>query len=193
MPIEVVAFDVMDTLLHDPYREALEAATGLSLWELFARKPPNLYPDFECSRIGEDEYWQAYRDAGIEVDVETFHRVRRAGYAWLEGMRPLVAEVAARVTVIGATNYPPWITELQDDLAGAGCASVVASCRVGVRKPAAGFYERVATEADVPCDCVAFVDDREQNVEGARRVGMSAVRFETADQVRGWLEDRGIL
>jgi FMN phosphatase YigB (HAD superfamily) len=40
---------------------------------------------------------------------------------------------------------------------------------------------------------VAFVDDRQVNVEGARAVGMPARLFVDATDLRGWLVDLGVL
>ena len=41
--MRAIVFDVMDTLLHDPYREAYEAATGLRFEAFAAVHPEDAY------------------------------------------------------------------------------------------------------------------------------------------------------
>ena len=192
MSVSVVAFDLMDTLVRDPYREALEAATGLPLPELFQRRLPNLYPDFECGRITEQQYWQGMTDAGIAVDPDVFHRTRRAGYEWLPGMRDLLEDVSANARCVIASNYPDWIHEVVAPLDGV-IDAVYASHDLGVRKPDPVFFERLLAAEVVPADQVLFVDDRESNVEAARSLGMPAIRFTDALALRKDLRTAGLL
>jgi FMN phosphatase YigB (HAD superfamily) len=68
----------------------------------------------------------------------------------------------------------------------------VLSYEVGVMKPDPVIYTTAALRANCkPEDCL-FIDDIEENVEGARRVGMQSVRFETLERLRGDLLARGI-
>lgn len=192
MNVAVVAFDLMDTLVRDPYREALEAATGLPLDKLLARRVPSLYPDFECGKITEQAYWQGMVDAGIAVDADAFHRARRAGYRWLPGMRNLVADVAATTRCVIASNYPDWIHEVVAPLDGV-IGAVYASHDLGVRKPDPAFFEHMVAGEGVPSDQVVFVDDREVNVAAARAAGLQAVRFTDVDRLREDLRGLGAL
>lgn len=191
--IRVVAFDVMDTLLRDPFREALQAATGLGLAELFARRDPELYPAFERGEVSEATYWQGYLPRGITADPEAFHRVRRAGTHWLPGMEALVAELGGRVRLVTASNYPVWIEELAQGLLAGRFEAVLASHHLGVRKPEAAFYTALLERIGAGPGEVAFVDDREVNVAGAREVGLAAHHFTDAEGLRAWLVAEGVL
>jgi putative hydrolase of the HAD superfamily len=51
-----------------------------------------------------------------------------------------------------------------------------------MRKPDPGIYELTLERLGVPAEQCIFVDDLELNCEGARAVGMAAVRFERAEQ-----------
>ena len=190
--IRAVAFDVMDTLLADPFREALEAATGRPLAELFRHRDPDLYPAFERGEITEEAYWAGHVERGMAVDPAAFHRVRRAGTRWLPGMRDLLEELAGRVHRLTATNYPRWIEELADGPLAGSVDEVVASCHLGVRKPDPAFYRALVARSGVSAAEVAFVDDREENVAAAREVGLEAYTFTDADGVRGWLVGLGV-
>lgn len=191
--IRAVAFDLMDTVVRDPFREALEAATGMALTELIERRDPDVYPAFECGHMDEDEYWQHHERAGIPVDPDRFHEVRRAGTTWLPGMPELLDELAGRVLRVTASNYAHWVEELATDLLGDRFDRILASYHLGVRKPDPAFYDRLLARLGLPAETVAFVDDREGNVEAARAVGLPAHRFEDAAGLRAWLRGHGVL
>lgn len=73
-----------------------------------------------------------------------------------------------------------------------GIASVfeafLSSCWLGVRKPTHRFYERALAIAQADPAKSLFIDDRVQNVAPARALGMSAILFESAEQLRPELE-----
>ncbi len=191
-PLRAVVFDLMDTVVRDPYREALEAATGLPLRELFRRRDAGAYPAFERGELSEAEYWSVYEDAGLEVDVDVFHDARRSGYAWLPGMRELLDDLGGMVLRVAASNYPLWIEELADGLLIGRFERVLASHHLGVRKPDETFYRELLAELGLPAAAALFVDDREDNVVAAHSVGMRAHRFVDADDLRARLRDEGL-
>ncbi|TVR18324.1 MAG: haloacid dehalogenase [Nitriliruptor sp.] len=195
--IRAVAFDVMDTLLSDPFRAALEAATGLSLQQLMTRRDPEVYPAFERGEISESLYWEHHAELGVEVDPAAFHAVRRTGTRWLPGMEHLLAELDGVVLRVGASNYPVWIEELIEGPLAGRLDRVLASCHLGARKPDHAFYDRLLARLGLPAASVAFVDDREVNVVAAREVGMAShlvagEGLSAAVGVRRYLADLGV-
>ena len=191
--VAVVAFDLMDTLVRDPFREALTAATGCSLQELFSRRDADVYPAFERGEIDEATYWASYPRAGIEVDPDRFHHVRRSGTTWLPGMRELVVDVrAAGVGVVVASNYPHWLAEHADGLLSGLVDDVVGSYQLGARKPDEAFYTRLLDRLDADPVQVAFVDDRASNLDGASAVGLPTVAAGDAATVRAELVSLGL-
>ena len=190
--IRAIAFDLMDTVLRDPFREALEAATELSLAELFARREASVYPAFERGDIDEAAYWAHYAEAGITADPDAFHRVRRAGLRWLPGMQDLLDDLGGIVLRATASNYPVWVEQLAKDHLEGRFERILASCHLGVRKPDVAFYERLLERLQLDPDQVLFVDDREENVVGARQAGLAAHRFVDAPTVRRWIVDHGV-
>jgi HAD superfamily hydrolase (TIGR01509 family) len=190
--IRAVAFDVMDTLVHDPFREALLAATGLPLEEFFARREPSAYPAFERGELAEAAYWEHYRDAGITIDPAEFHRVRRGGIRWLPGMQALLDDLEGLVVRATATNYPVWIDQLAEEHLTGRLERVVASCHLGCRKPDVAFYEGLLDRLGFAAEQVLFVDDREENVRAAIEVGLRSHRFTDAATLRAWLAEQGV-
>jgi putative hydrolase of the HAD superfamily len=88
-------------------------------------------------------------------------------------------------------------TQLEADLASCGLDAevdlVVSSARIGLAKPdPAAFLEAARILAVDPTRCL-FVDDRSDNVEGAREAGMRAETFRGVDDLEALLEQEGLL
>jgi len=191
---QVIVFDVMGTLLRDPYREAYEFATGLTFEAFESVRPEGAYHALERSEIDESAYWEALRDAGIPVDVGRFHRIRRAGYEWLPGMQELLEETAARHRVIIASNYPAgWIAEVHTRFFRSIQAEVCGSWELHVRKPSLEFYDRMVGWFGLEPATTVLIDDSEPNIEGAVGAGWQGVRYRDAARTREALGALGIL
>ncbi len=67
------------------------------------------------------------------------------------------------------------------------------SCYLGLRKPDLRIYRLAIDLAQRAPDECAFIDDRALNVESAAQVGMRAIRFENAAQLRRDLTALGVL
>lgn len=55
------------------------------------------------------------------------------------------------------------------------------SCFVGAVKPEARFFEKVVAQLGCQASAVLFLDDRAENVEGARQAGLNAMVFYGSD------------
>ena len=55
---------------------------------------------------------------------------------------------------------------------------VVVSCDLHIIKPDRRIYEYILGKYGLKADECLFIDDREENVRGAEKVGINAVRFE---------------
>jgi putative hydrolase of the HAD superfamily len=68
----------------------------------------------------------------------------------------------------------------------------LSSCYLGVRKPEEAIYRlALSITQRVPEECV-FVDDRELNLECARRLGLGVIHFRTPQQLREDLRRNGV-
>lgn len=192
MTVRVVLFDLMDTVLVDPFRDALRACTPVPLEELFTRRRVDLWPAFERGELDEAAYWAGWDDAGLDYDREAFHAARRAGTRWVAGMAELLDDLDGKAERVTASNYPVWIEELAVEHLEGRFERVLSSHHLGVRKPDPAFFTRLLDRIGARADETVFVDDREVNVTAAEGVGITSHRFEDAETVRRWLVDRGV-
>ena len=194
---DALCFDLMGTVLYDPYLEALEAGTGMAAAAAHRVKDPASWPDFEMGLIDEAEFVRrffAQPGPGLMFDADAFHRVRREGYRFLPGMAELLAELDGVADRYIASNYPIWIEELgQTFELHRRFEGVYASCHLGIRKPEMGFYTALLDAIGRPPERCLFIDDRLVNCEGAEAVGMAAHHFDGVGGLRQRLVDEGLL
>ncbi|SDL22365.1 2-haloacid dehalogenase [Nocardioides sp. YR527] len=69
---------------------------------------------------------------------------------------------------------------------------VVVSGEVRLAKPDPAIYELVAERAGMPLDRLVFIDDSAANVAAAAALGMHAIQFTDAEQLRGDLVALGL-
>ena len=55
--------------------------------------------------------------------------------------------------------------------------AVVFSCNVGVRKPNPNIYKIMLKKLNVQPQEAVLIDDREENIVGAKKVGINAILF----------------
>ncbi len=76
-------------------------------------------------------------------------------------------------TNTNVTHHLAWSTIYRQELQP--FERIFLSCEMGVRKPEAAAFTTVARQIDVPLERILFFDDTEENVVGARAVGMQSV------------------
>lgn len=71
-------------------------------------------------------------------------------------------------------------------------AAFFSSCYVGIRKPDAAIYEMALKVLQRSADESIFVDDRAENIEGARKAGLNTIQFKNVTQLEGDLNNFGV-
>ena len=93
-PRRIILFDVMDTLVIDPFFTGVHTVLGCdSMQELFKAKRPETYEAFETGEISEDELWERYFADDRAVDVAAVRKHFVDGYDYIKGMRSLLGEI----------------------------------------------------------------------------------------------------
>jgi glucose-1-phosphatase len=185
MDVDAVALDFGNVLVEVDFRRAFEA------WGRTAGVPSSLLSE---SFSFDDAYCAHERG---EIDAAGYFTLLRKNFklsisdgdmldGWnaifgepLPGIEPVVREIARRwpLYVFSNTNpahvahFRPRYEKLLSHF-----TRVVTSCDIGRRKPEPEAFARLAELAGVPPRRLAFFDDLEENVAGARRAGLVAHR-----------------
>ncbi len=190
---ELIAFDLMDTVVRDPFFSEIASRLGGSLDALDAAA----WADFELGRIDEETYLGRMLHPGRSCPLapRAIRDLILASYRYLEGMEPLLVELAASGVARWAfSNYPVWLERARAALSlDRHFAGYAVSYQLGARKPEREAFLGLAARCGVPLERCLLVDDREPNVAAARALGMPAHRFEGAAALRLELRALGLL
>src|SRR5688572_16067815 len=106
--IRALLFDVMGTIVNEPFYAAVPAFFGVSLEELRRIKHPTSWIDFERGQSDEATYVRHFFGDGRPLDAEGLKRAMFDSYAFLEGTEDILRELKERNHPIYAlSNYSP--------------------------------------------------------------------------------------
>ena len=152
------------------------------------------------SGASDREYWAPILTAlGKPAAVETIQQLAKLDAdLWLRlrpAARSLLADLrAAGLTLAVLTNAP---FNLDVGLLDADFADEVdgwfVSASMGVGKPERAAYLRVAEVLELEPYEIAFIDDKQANVEGAERAGLVGHLWVSDAETRDWLISLGVL
>lgn len=195
MTTKTVLFDVMGTLVHDPFFVEVPRFFGTDLRTLVSRKHPTAWESFELGHIDEEGLAQQFFADGRRLDVEGLKRAMVDAYAFLPGIEGVLGDLQARgVAMHTLSNYPEWYRLIEAKLGVSRWMPwTFVSCHTGARKPDLAAYTHAAKHLGVTPDQCVFVDDRRINCDAAHQAGMDAVHFTDAVALREALATRGLV
>jgi len=147
---------------------------------------------YDLGQVDATEYW---RRVGVEAqrafDASTLRTLRELDAACFEVPNPaMVAWLGAlksadrRLALLSNTPHEQWIA-LQHTLTWLPLLdTVVLSCDLSIAKPDPQIYAYCLERLGIAPSEALFVDDREDNVEAARRLGMHALAYTTTETLR---------
>ena len=200
-PFDAILFDVGGVLLTNGWDHRERAA---------ATERFHLDAGFEARHLAHDDAWErgaismdAYLDAVIFNEPRAFSREEFVAFILAQskllsgGALGILKHLAASdKCVLGALNNEARETnEYRFNKFGLREYFTVAlsSCYVGLRKPDPAIYHRAIDILGGPVKRILFIDDRQENVEGAAAAGMKAIRFQSADALLREFVNLGVL
>lgn len=185
MKVDALVFDFGGVLVEIDFGRAFAAwavAAGASAPEIAARfAVDDAYCAYERGEIGEREYFAGLRRSlDLRLSDAQFIEGWNAIFGEpLAGIEPLVERLAGRFPLYVFSNTNPahvahFAPRYRTLLAH--FRRTITSCDIGRRKPEPEAFARVAELVGAPPGRLAFFDDLEENVAGARRAGLLAFR-----------------
>jgi putative hydrolase of the HAD superfamily len=198
LPFDVILFDVGGVLLTNGWDHA-ERAAATEKFSLdgasFEARHATVVDAWEKGEIG----WEAYADVAVFNDPRPFSREEFFAF--------ILAQ--SKVLPNGALGILEELTALSD--CRVGCLNnearetndyrfatfglrrffkvAFSSCYVGLRKPGVEIYRRAIDILGVTPERILFIDDRQENVDGAAQAGMRGIRFDGEQQLRDMLKE----
>ena len=191
-PIRAILFDLGNVLIDiDAYRCAriwsdhsgIPAETLVSRFRIDAA-----YRAFERGQMDASAYYAILRR---QLGLKLPDNAMREGWNAIigkekPGIRDSLQRLAHRYPLYVMTNTNPeheiiW-AETHRELLSL-FKDIFVSSRMGCRKPDLAAYRHVARSIGLPGNRILFFDDAEENIEGARKAGMHAIRVDGASTI----------
>ncbi|KAJ3671487.1 hypothetical protein LUZ60_007566 [Juncus effusus] len=192
--LPVLLFDVMDTVVKDPFYHHIPAFFQMSMKELLEAKHPTAWVEFEKGEIDEIELAKKFFKDKRSFDLEGLKECMVQNFSYVDGIEPILNGLKQNNYEIHAfTNYPIWYMLIEEKLKLSKYLSwTFCSCTSSKRKPSLDSYNDVLNQLSIePSNCV-FVDDRVGNIEAAKNVGMIGLHFKNAELLKNDLFSLGI-
>ncbi len=195
----VVFFDIGNVLLRYDSREVAKriawALRSHPLKVLRILWASDLVDAVERGALPPDKLFALFRDElGFEGDFESFRKLWCDHFTLERRNAALLKSLAARHRVFLLSNTNALHYEfIKERYAFARQAhGAVLSYELGLRKPEAAIYEAALKTAGAKASESVFIDDLEENVRGARRVGMAAIRNAPGVDLKSELAKLGV-
>ncbi|HTD24799.1 MAG TPA: HAD family phosphatase [Terriglobales bacterium] len=198
LDIKAVIFDYGQVLCLEPTPEAVEQMSGF-----FHLTPDQFRPLYDSSRLAYDRgdftptaywFWLA-EQAGVVLapaqiealrkrDIEMWSRFNQPMIEWMAALQSrglktailsnMPAEMAAHVR-----RHFAWMAHI---------SCPIFSSELRLVKPDPAIYQHCLECLEVAPVQALFIDDREVNVEGAKKLGIHALRFDSVTQLHSDLK-----
>ncbi|MGQ9635683.1 MAG: HAD family hydrolase [Bryobacteraceae bacterium] len=200
--IRTIIFDLGKVLIPFDWQRGYQRLAAHSPYppeEIRARiKAANLFEDFERGRIQPEQAAKQISDL-LQLDGMSLEQFRELWSAIFlpETIlpEPMLAGLHQRHRLLLLSNtdaiHYGWVAEKYPILRHFDGA--VLSFEVGSRKPEPAIYEAAIERAGCAPGEIFFTDDLEANVEGARRLGIDAVTFQSRELLENELRARGVI
>lgn len=188
----ILLFDIMDTVVHDPFRDELLELLDMELETFLEVADPTAWAEFERHEIDEATFVDRLFEERDPPDPDSLRRTLREAYRFVDDMEALLECLAEEGYEIHAlSNYPIWYRIIEEELELSRFLSwTFVSWKTGYRKPDPGAYEHALDTLGVRGGHCLFVDNRTENCEAARECGLPALEFRGADPLRRDLRER---
>jgi FMN hydrolase / 5-amino-6-(5-phospho-D-ribitylamino)uracil phosphatase len=192
--MKAILFDVMSTLVYDPFYIDLPREFGVSLRELLHGRDHNAWLEFERDEINEEQFYARFFQETASIDGPRMTSAIFDNYRYLDGIEEILSILQGECRLATLSNYPVWFEHLKEKLnLEKYMDEFFVSYQLGVRKPDEEAYLIPVKKLRLDtADCV-FVDDRQENCTAAIALGMKAIHFQNSIQLRVELEKLKLL
>lgn len=201
MPLRTIIFDYGLVLSGPPEpaaRARLIDISGLSP-DIFDAHYWKYRLDYDRGTLNGRTYWQTFaRDTGMALTPERIDALIEHDVLMWASVDPVMLAWAARVQASGMKTAV--LSNMGEELLAHMRKNfrwlekfhyLTWSCELNLVKPLAAIYQHTLEKLDVRPEEALFLDDKVENVEGARQVGLNALVFHSPQTLQADLEREG--
>jgi putative hydrolase of the HAD superfamily len=184
-----VIFDVGGVLVDNPWPGMLNHyTTHLNVdKEHFQSAYDEVVEEWQMGEIHEKAFWEKMCSK-LKVALPTSEDLWREGfkktYKEKDEVFALIEKLKSKGYKIGLlSNTETTVMEFLIERQYKHFDVFVYSCGVGMAKPNRDIYEHTLEKMGIKAEEAIFIDDKQENIEGANAVGMKGVLFESPQQL----------
>ncbi len=151
---------------------------------------------FDAGKLSPQDFYETVRDAlGISVEYQAFYAMYNDVFALRPAIAALLAGLKPKYRMVMLSNTDvmrfgfirsrfPEVMFFDE---------YVLSYEVGFIKPDPRIYRIAVRKARAPASDCLFIDDRPENIEAARRLGLQTIHYSEDLDLERALQDLGLL
>jgi HAD superfamily hydrolase (TIGR01509 family) len=151
---------------------------------------------YKEGRMSDEEFWHwAIKEWDINIGVQEIIDLLIEGYEVNKEVSNTVKRVRQNgyKTLICTNNFPARINGLHKKYHFLdNFDSYVFSYEIGSTKPSPAIFSELVKRSEVKAEEIAFADDNDENLNGAKEVGIQAFFYENFAQFKSKLEELGV-
>ena len=197
--IKTVIFDLGGVVLSRGlwlFRKYLVENFGVTDNETISVMIKKYYKPFFSGKMNEEEYWKkCLGELNVKHDWKELRKILLGFYEPQRDLLELVTLLRKRGYVTGllSDQTKEWWSELNSKYAlEQHFDFCIISAEAGFSKPDERIYELVLDKSGSSSGKCVFIDDLEQNLEPARKLGMKTILFRSAKQLKEELVSLGV-
>ena len=198
---QAIVFDYGGVMTKEPNREAVVrfVRESLQLSETEFEKANLEKKQALKSGKTDEEFWQDFaKQKGVVLSntwAQDFKLVMKEAIGSNPDMYALVHELKQKqIPVALLSNIDERLSKLIREF---GLYEPFSPCllsyEIGIEKPDPKIYQILLEKLKLPAADVVFIDDKLENTQKAKEMGIDAILFESPDQLRIELKQRGLL
>lgn len=160
--------------------------------------------ELQWIRVNDTEFgiWQRYAKERFNIELsddwrKEYGTIKMRAVKELPGIRQLLEEIRRRgYTLEMLSNFEEWMEPFLDQFGYRDESlfqHLYLSYKTKKEKPSDEAYKQILTDLDLRAKETIFIDDQLKNIEAAKKLGIDAIHFSSAEQLRKELVARGIL
>lgn len=172
------------------FRERFPSMLKISLGEeeLVELLDKNLYAaGFMAGKISERRYWRlCEKSLGIRLDAQKMSQTVLESFKEQKPVISLVKKLRSKYRVLLLSDMPSeWMDWLEKKFGiSKNFDDVFVSGYMGAAKPKSLIYKKMLQKTGLKQSECVFIDDRWQNLEYPKKIGMKTILFENVVQLR---------
>ena len=152
--------------------------------------------DYEIGKLTDKEFWQNFcRELNIKIDenlvmdiVKDVEQLDKEVYQLLVQLK----KTKRYKLVLLSNNIPVMVNYIRKKFDLSVFDNLFFSNEIGMRKPHLDIFEYMLKEIKADAENSVFIDDKQENLDAAAKLGIKTILFQDAAQLKSDLKNLGV-